>query len=349
MKKSLLSLIVLLIVSSYSLKAQNLIAVQSSGNTSFYTSLDDAIANAINGDNIYVPGGSFTINNPISKEVHIVGAGANPDSTIATGFTLILSNIILVNGSSNSSIEGLYLNNYNIYFGTNPQNISGVIISRCNVGSITFICDNTQARYQNIIIKESIINNAINTNQCYGNYCIYNDIQNCVVSNNIIYYIQQLNLNCQIKNNIILSSTTLNGCNIFNNIIYYSGANCNINNCTFRNNLILDGAIVNVYGQSGQTNMFLNNIDNQQSNSNTTFINAHYGQFGYTYDYHLQSSCPGKNAGTDGTDVGIYGGQYPWKDGSIPVNPHIINSTIGGVTNTNGALPVNIKVSAQDH
>ena len=71
--------------------------------------------------------------------------------------------------------------------------------------------------------------------------------------------------------------------------------------------------------------------------------------FSYTQDYHLKSNCVGKNAGKDGTDIGIYGGVFPWKEGSVPKNPHIINSTIGGTTNSNSALPINIKVSAQDH
>ena len=30
--------------------------------------------------------------------------------------------------------------------------------------------------------------------------------------------------------------------------------------------------------------------------------------FRYTFDYSLQPSSPGVNAGTDGTDIGIFGG-----------------------------------------
>jgi hypothetical protein len=47
--------------------------------------------------------------------------------------------------------------------------------------------------------------------------------------------------------------------------------------------------------------------------------------------------------------VGIYGGAFPWKEGSIPNTPHVTNKNIGHTTNSNGTLPVNIKVAAQDH
>ena len=74
MKKSFFSLIVLLIVSSYSLKAQiNLIAVQHGNTPSFYQQVDDAIVNAQDGDTIYIPGGTWNITQAINKRLHIIG------------------------------------------------------------------------------------------------------------------------------------------------------------------------------------------------------------------------------------------------------------------------------------
>jgi len=89
----------------------------------------------------------------------------------------------------------------------------------------------------------------------------------------------------------------------------------------------------------------INNIVNQTQS--TIFVNQSGNSFSYDDDYHLQSTCPGKNAGRDGTDIGIYGGASPWKEGSIPFNPHIQTLNISPVTNSSGNLNVNIQVEAQ--
>lgn len=78
-------------------------------------------------------------------------------------------------------------------------------------------------------------------------------------------------------------------------------------------------------------------------------MNAPTAEFSYQYDFNLQIQSPGINAGTDGTDIGIYGGAFPWKEGSIPINPHIQTKTISSTTDPSGNLPVNIKVMTQIH
>ena len=65
-------------------------------------------------------------------------------------------------------------------------------------------------------------------------------------------------------------------------------------------------------------------------------------------NFHLRPGCLGKNAGTDGTDLGIYGGSFPWKNGSLPPNPHIQTKNISSATDPIGNLNVNIKVKAQE-
>ncbi|MEI7983947.1 MAG: hypothetical protein WCI71_20035 [Bacteroidota bacterium] len=70
--------------------------------------------------------------------------------------------------------------------------------------------------------------------------------------------------------------------------------------------------------------------------------------FSYTNNYHLKSTSNGHNAGTDGTDVGIYGTLIPYKEAAVPFNPHISSKSIGSTTNPTGTLDVDIRVSAQD-
>jgi hypothetical protein len=79
--------------------------------------------------------------------------------------------------------------------------------------------------------------------------------------------------------------------------------------------------------------------------------------FSYAYDFHLRADSPGKNAGTDGTDIGIYGGPFPWPDGGsapwqtspVPAVPQITSlDTLNVVVPVNGTLSVDVKASKKD-
>jgi len=355
---------------SHNCVAQTLIAVQNESTQKFYTSLDTAITYAQEGDTVYIPGGSFTLSTSIDKSIHIIGVGHNPNSTSATGFSQILGDIILLNGSDNSSFEGLYLNGYRFSFGLNSlQDISGVIIRRCHIfypasipysGAISFFDLGSQAHYQNILITENVIilsdgnGGNIANNIGIGGLCANcMVIQNIIISNNIIIIpnsafsgISGISLNCDIKNNIILGGqypfASLNACNVDNNIIFSNAPSSNIINCVFKNNLAGD-TLENI----GSSNTFINSIGNVLFN--TVFINVPAQTFNYSYNFHLQSTSMGKNAGTDGSDVGIYGGAFPWKEGSIPFNPHISSKIIDTQNDANGNIRVRIKVKAQSN
>ena len=345
MKKRLLSLVVLLIVSSYNLKAQNLIAVQHSGsNTAFYTSLDDAVTNAQNGDTIYLPGGAFAVNGDaltINKELHILGVGYNTDSTFATGVTKINARITFVSGANNSTINGIYLNGV-IWCGTDSYNedVDNIIISRCHINQSIYI----SRLSNNWSLTENIIDGTINgySSSSGGISAQSNYFSNNII-NSAIYNFGSNNqfLNNIIKNNAYYSLNNVTGC-VFENNIWLNSNLVNYSSCIFNNNLCIGSINITVDCLGS------NNIMGQASS--LIFINNISGGFGFLYsdNYQLQSTSPGKNAGTDGTDIGIYGGAFPWKEGSVPHNPHIINKTIGSTTNSNGALPVKITVGAQE-
>src|SRR5690606_38454734 len=69
----------------------------------------------------------------------------------------------------------------------------------------------------------------------------------------------------------------------------------------------------------------------------------------YTQDFHLKTDSPGKNAGSDGTDVGIYGTNEPTKEGWVPSNPHISFKNISSQIDANGNLKATFKVKAQNN
>jgi len=53
--------------------------------------------------------------------------------------------------------------------------------------------------------------------------------------------------------------------------------------------------------------------------------------------------------GTDGTQIGIYGGSQPFKEKGMPSNPQVTEKIISTETDTNGNLQINITVKTQDY
>ncbi len=339
MKKSTLLLLLTSLCLTRLSSAQNLIAVQHGSSQSFYSDLSTAISVSVNGDTLYLPGSSYTLGSlVINKRIHIVGAGHNPDSTLATGKTTLTGSIYLVTGADSGSISGILLNG-SIYVGTGSSNqdVHSFLIERCNFVSLvfSFYSPYTVNNSSGFLVKENVINGAIDAGLSESNV---------FQSNIIAAYITQF------KNNNILR----------NNIFLYNGGTLliNITGCLFENNVIL-----NTYGtfySSSYSNAFNNNVFvgapglpgssngnylNQAQNS--IFTSQSGNSFSYSHNYRIKSTSPGYNGGVDGKDVGIYGGAFPWKEGSAPFNPHIQYQSISGTTDAGGNLNVNIKVAAQ--
>ena len=330
--------------------SQNLITVEHSGASTFYQSLDSALAHSVNGDNVYLPGASYNIGTlNIEKGIHITGAGCNFDSTLATGATIFLGTLKINTGSDNGSLEGIYING-DIYFGTNSgnQEIHNYSVRRCYMNNLNLSFDGvSQTASSNLFISENIIKGNISG----GN------AQNVEVSKSILENtINNFNGNAVFSNNILLRNAC--GDHVINNV----------NAVTFQNNISLL-TFCSYWGSyflmgSGTGNSFINNsfiCDNPipagninngnifKINTDSLFINQTGNIYNIKHNYHLKSECKGKNSGTDRTDVGIYGTASPAKDGQTPFNPHIQTKTIPSSTNAEGNLNINIKVKAQEN
>jgi len=327
----------LLFASIFTLIAQNLIAVQNGGVPKFFTLLQEAVNNAQNGDTIFIPGGGFD-GVTINKKIHLIGVGHHPDSTNVTARTII-PYISLESGADNGSLTGIYFpSTINIVYGninTNIniiQNISGYSISRCYISKIY-----DGAIAANFTFNENIIGFlSINgSNISLNNNLIYNSlsVQYGLVKNNIFLFTNGNLYNCLVENNI------------FNSIFSYNSSSKSI----FHNNVKYGvNGILSEYNIQGSGN-FLDDVTLQSIFVNFDPTTMTSGEGVYKADFHLLPNSPYKNAGRDGTDIGIYGGAFPWKDGSIPSNPHFQTIKIGPKTDTNGSLNVKIKVAAQDH
>jgi len=84
------------------------------------------------------------------------------------------------------------------------------------------------------------------------------------------------------------------------------------------------------------------------ADASSIFVKQSGTTFDYNHNYALKPTAPGKNAGDDGTDVGIYGSTNPYKTSALPSNPHISFKDIPASTLPNGTIPLKIRVTAQD-
>jgi hypothetical protein len=179
---------------------------------------------------------------------------------------------------------------------------------------------------------------------------------NVVLTNNVfqhrVYYIYQ----GSITNNVFTTTP-------YTGYPYYVYAGLyDIDNSKIENNIFIhpDGPFVfilcdnsvinkNLFGTTASVN-FTNNMP--QGNytsvgSANVFVTWSSSSYLYTDNYHLKA--PESYPGMDGTQVGIYGGLRPWKEGSLPLNPHIQSKTIADKTDAAGKIQVQVKVVAQNN
>lgn len=314
--------------------------------------LQTAITNASAGSTITLSGGVFNTANAainISKEIHIVGAGYVADSTTQTGRTLINGSVInLKSGSDNTTLEGFEFI-YSIQIAEYPATkVKNILINKVKVNSVTCGCNGGTCSPSNSIVSNIIVSNSVLSTISLGyatQVRIYNNI--------IIGSIYQLNGTSEISNNIFFNSLgglsdiyfTVIKNNIFNSSVYvfnsFYGRYLYSDNIESNNFLSTNTWPSNSNGSTSINNIpngVLTDIFQTYSSTNATFDKA------YLLDLHIKTGSVAKGKGTDGKDLGIYGGDgYRTK----PSIPFIELKEVAKQTNAQGQLPVNIRVKAQ--
>jgi hypothetical protein len=335
------------------IKAQNpqFAVVRPDGTTFICPTFDSAYNKAVDGDFLYLPGGVFTFNQSLTKRIFIYGAGIHPDSSKATGrtqITAVNNSLYITKSAEGGLIEGVEFTNTNLFFSYSGKQIKGFTLRRCTwFGSMHFKngSEPTDSLPTNILIEECIIGNGILLDSARGNLFSKNLIKN---------YVNRASF-CTFQNNIF--TFNFSG----------SGPLIEISNCTFQNNIFFADVLrcSGCPNTSICSNTFLNNLkpnspillSNQCPPSSgfesgtivsptqmTDNFEVWSGQGEFKDNYRLKATSPGKNAGTDGTDVGIYGTVNPTSAGWVPSNPHIYFKQIAPQTGTNGTLNIQVKV-----
>lgn len=315
MNKRCTSLFVLFISFSLTLSARTFTVSNNPDLPGQYTAVSEAITAAAAGDTILIQGspisyGSFGINKPLT----LIGPGHNPQKqnplTASCGTIALNSNDI--------KIFGLVVTN-NIEISTNL--ISNITISYCRINQIT-----AADRGSNWIVKNNIF--SVLTNNGSTGILIHNNV--------VTGYIQYCTGSTSIKNNLFIRNGITNpsifyaptGGIVANNIFYNVGlSSTGIHaNTIYQNNLayIPNGTIFRF--PTGNGHILQGNLENV----NPLFVNvpANAGGFDYAHDYRLQANSPAKNAGNDGTDIGLYGLNPFSKTGELPQQPVIRTMSI---------------------
>ena len=343
MKTKILALFIVLFTFS-SLQAQKIVALHSTTGVQFFSDdnpLQSAYAAAVDNDTIYLPGGSFAPPARFEKKLRIYGAGHYPSATTATHITKISGDFRLSDEADGFYLEGVEITG-GLYFDDN-ESINDVTIKRCRLHDIHINGDRTHPS-ENCIFQENVIHgmdlrNLINSN--FFNNIIeggINEARNLSFLNNLFlisnYYWNVFGYanSSMIKNNVFLQESNHHG--------VADGAG----QSTYSHNIVCFTYDPNNTTAFGTDPILDSNYSMTRAD---VLVNQTGGNFDYTHDYHLTTAAQA-NLGDDGTQVGIYGGFYPWKDESIPSNPHISSKNISNTTTTAGTIHIDINVHAQD-
>ena len=299
-------------------------------------------AAADSGDVITLSSGEFHVPY-FSKSVSVYGAGCEDDEVTGTKKTYLRTSIHLkpddrVDGDGETikaavKVNGIHLEGLDfsdLYVeNNNNEPIRKLEVVKCKFRSVEY---GDVPSYNNVI-RQCVITHGVN---CSNN----TTASNLLVSNSHLMYISnQFStsssikiLNCLIQNKF--NSFSYGSHNYTNCII--SGSRISVpSTAVVSHCLLLDGASYSgPLGESNWTGL---------TNAGVWAAEGEDGTYAENKDFALK--YPDRYIGTDGTEVGLHGGAYPWN--KIPSIPRITECTIDTGNAANGTIKVSIKAEAQ--
>lgn len=328
------------------------IVVQHAGSVLVFTDLAEAITEAQNNAVLYLSGGSFDLPGglALSKTLHFIGAGVNTDSTAATGPTILTTGTSayfrLNSSASGSSFSYITFNvpgsSTCFGLGTSPvdQTVESVEFHRCvfwqgvELGVVA-PCGSSSAFTE--CIFHSTLNGhdaATQVTRCIFDYQAGTGAEISGFGSGSLTMLNCVCLGSRIGNS--------EGSYVANSVFTRTTAPFwQSNEMTMMNNLLVCDELAS-------------NMTNTIAGGNilgvpigTIFMSEGDSDYQFDDDLHLQSNSQGIGAGTDGTDIGIYGTDSPFKDGSMPHTPYFRKVGISAGTDASGNLPVSVRVVAE--
>ena len=294
--------------------------------STFYgsTALQQAHKAAVDGDVVTLSSGTFASEN-ITKAITLRGAGMALDAETQTEPTVLANafNIEIPDETTQRlTIEGIYTNqNINI------KKLRNAMFLKDRLGSITISSSGHATNLTFIHCR--------NTGTYHGRDDASNSASfiNCIVSSSVEGYYYSFK-NC---------------------IIYRNGQGDDL---YFPKYSECKNSIIKRPRSTDDTMSFYNNL---YTNNYGTLTNANNTNIGVTEDdkrfsgffqdtddneYKLTEEVKAIMKGTDGTEVGIYGGSLPYDP--TPTNPQIIKFNVASKTTADGKLSVDIEVKSAE-
>jgi hypothetical protein len=290
-----------------------------------YTTLQSAHDAAQDGDtiNIYpslTPYQAITF----TKKIIVIGAGFEL-VTDYSGYSKISGTIVFDSGSESSILYSL-VGNFNVQINTN--NIS---VKRCKINQLSI-----EKNLDNIYIVNCDISSYLETQIYIGDHtivCIFNNIFRRTLGCFKIH--AGIGSSAIIRNNLFMQS-------------FDAGYGLGYPFVDFRNSsdLIIQN---NIYEEThgGWDLLSAGTLFQNTNGYNNNDVNNHFVDY-MNDNYHLIDGSSFKASGTDGKDLGIYGGDYPFVDDGAPSLPTIYFLKIPSTASQIDELSVEIKAKANN-
>ena len=330
MKKQIF-LFALLLGSFMTFAQQQIATLQHGDSISMFYGVDafiQAHTAADNGDIITLSSGTFDTCR-ITKAITLRGAGAMPDSNnhAQTIFNSLKIGIYTNNDSlGRFEMEGIFVNNLMLLPCTSPKFIKCAF----TVASLDHYTDN----YSQLVNNPQFINCVIKECCYFGNsYC-----RNVYFVNSIVGRIQQDN-SIIFSNSIAkLGGTGISHINAYNSILVFTTtmATTIVSGGLYYNNIL-----INSMSYSNAFSGISNNTNKRYQTIASVFENWD-GTFSYDNVYTLKDSVANDFRGSDGSEVGIYGGVMPFS--LKPSYMYVKKCNVANRSTADGKLSVDIEV-----
>ena len=300
--------------------------------------LRSAHAAAVHGDVITLSSGSFTATD-IKKAVTLRGAGMEYDSISVTEPTII-SGDFSIQIASDSTLQNNNLVMEGIY-----HNADGVITVNGSLANPQFV----KCRLYMI--------------RCSSSEMYYANFINCVIARQVYFYDygSATFVNCYVNDLYQYNSRSSHE---FQNCVVKDDNFFNVHNTVFRNCFLYAASTTNcnlptfspAYNCVGYTDSTTGGIFTNQSNTTNTKVSSLSDVF-KTWTgsslanfkaerLELTDAAKTKYLGSDGTQIGIYGGSIPFDP--RPSNPQITKLNVASKSTADGKLSVDIEVKAAE-
>ena len=310
-----------------------------------YTSLQKAIDDSNAGDTIYLKAspisyGDIVLNKPLA----IIGDGVlNKKTSMKSTF---MGKVEVQTAAGGSALVGFEADR--IYV----DDINKLLLDRLKINNYLIGTDinNNDSFWSSVLIRNCYSNCSLGSTKMsdvYIDNSVLISFGSRVKSNNLI-----------VSNSILLDLQVCEYVTFRNSIIdHYTSGGYNLDlysSNLFENNLF----VINVSDYLSilsPKNFFIGNNSVVPTGLSSTFKNYNAGLkslFAISTDLRLVDGSTGKNAGTDGKDVGIYGGAFPWGDsylsnpGLAPQVPHVMDIQTVSQSPNKASIDVNIKAKS---